>query len=52
MVWSRTQVRSVKKQKFHLRDTLNELDILLESKPINSDESSLKISSLNELERI
>ena len=52
MVWSRTQFESVKKQKLHLPDSLNKLYILLESRLVTFDECSLKISSLNDLERI
>ena len=52
MVCSRTQFGSVKKQKLHFLDSLNKLDILLESRSLTFDECSLKIFSFNDLERI
>ena len=33
-VWSRTKFENVKRQKFHLLDVLNKLDILFESRPL------------------
>ena len=49
MMWSWTQFGSDKQQKF---DVLNKLDILLKSISLTSKESFLKMSTLNELERI
>jgi len=48
-VWNRTQSGDVKKQKLHLKllNVLNKLDILLESRPLTSEEFSS-----SELERI
>ena len=47
-VWSRAKFESVKRQKLHLLDVLNKLDVLLELRPLKSDESSLQLSSLDD----
>ena len=52
MTWSKSQFGSVKKQKFHILEMLNKLDVLLESRPLSSDKSSHIVSSLNELDKI
>jgi len=51
-VWTKSKLGNVKRQKLHLLDVINKLDILLETRPLSSDESSLKVSFLDELERI
>jgi len=50
-VWSKIKFENVKWQKLHLPNVLNKLDILLESRSLSSEESSLKVSSLDELEK-
>ena len=51
-MWTKSKLGNVKRQKLHLLDVINKLDILLETRPLSSDESSLKVSFLDELERI
>ena len=52
IMWSRAHFGSVKEQKLHLLDALNELDIILESMPLTFEESPLKLSFLDELKRV
>ena len=47
MMWSKTQFGCVRRKKPHILEMLNKLDVLLESRPLYSDESSL-----NKLDRI
>ena len=53
MMWSKTQFGCVRRKKPHILEMLNKLDVLLESRPLYSDESSLnkldKISCLEEI---
>jgi len=51
-IWNKSQFESVKRQKLDLLEVLNELDILLETRPLSSNEFSLKVSTLNKLDRI
>ena len=51
-LWNRTQFGNVKRQKLRLLETLNKLDITLESRPLSSDEPSLQVSSFDDLEKI
>ena len=51
-MWSKTKFGNVKQQKLHLLEVLNKFDILLESRPLFSEESSIKVSSLDELDKI
>ena len=52
MMCNKTKFEIAKRRKLHILEELNKLDILLESQPLSSDESSLKMSSLNKLNRI
>ena len=50
--WRKSKFENVKRQKLELFEALNKLDVIQETRPLSSDESSLKVSSLNELDRI
>ena len=52
MIWSKAKLGCVKRQKLHIFEVLNKLDVLLESRLLSSYESSPKVSSLNELDGI
>jgi len=51
-MWSKSKFENVNWKKLHLLKALNKLDILLESRPLSLEKSSLKVSSLDELDKI
>ena len=52
MAWSKAKFGSVERCKIKLLEELNKLDVILESYTLSPDETTLKLSSLNELDRI